>query len=230
MTQYGMIIDLDTCVGCNACTVACKAENGSLGDMWFAPVFDIELGKFPTTSRVMIPTLCNHCKDAPCMKACPTHAISRSKGGIVQIDEYKCCGSQACVGACPYGAMYFPDKKDTEVMGFETPIDKYFKTKRKKLPVAMKCQFNAHKIGPDGKYTSDPACVITCPVSCRIFGDLDDPESKPNKYIKERKVERSDLLTLRPDADTGPNVLYISPRPRSEHYVSDQPDLPISQM
>lgn len=218
MTQYGMIIDLHTCVGCNACTVACKVENGSFGDIWFAPVFDTEIGRFPHTSRISIPMLCNHCKDAPCMKACPTHAISRSKNGIVQIDEYKCCGSQACVGACPYGAMYFPaNKQETEIEGHEMPLDKYLKSKRSKLPVAMKCQFNAHKIGLDGKYSDDPACVITCPVSCRIFGDLNDPHSKPNNYLKERNVQREDLLVLRPEANTKPNVMYIAPRKKTIH-------------
>lgn len=217
MTQYGMIIDLDACIGCNACSVACKVENGSFGEMWFAPVYDIEIGKFPVASRISLPMLCNHCKDAPCMKACPTHAISRSKEGIVKIDEYKCCGSQACVGACPYGAMQFPNKKEKIEDESDTPLDKYFKGKRTKLPVAMKCQFNDHKIGSDGSYVGDPACVTTCPVSCRIFGDLDDPKSRPNQYLKERRVSSSDLLTLRPDANTNPNVMYIAPRTRMIH-------------
>lgn len=204
-----MIIDLSTCVGCNACTVACKAENGTPSDIWFAPVFEAEVGKFPNSKVVFLPTLCNHCEDPPCMKACPSHAIYKRNDGIVLVDENKCCGAQACVSACPYGAIYFPDPKATEIPGVITPFEAFWRERRKKQNVAMKCTFCAHKIGPDGKYTSSPACVETCPVSCRIFGDLDDPKSKPSSYLEKKSVSKDQLMTLRPSAQTGPNVQYI---------------------
>lgn len=206
-----MLIDLSTCVGCYACTVACKVENGTPADIWYAPVYEMESGTFPNTKRVFIPALCNHCEDPPCMKACPSHAIYKRKDGIVLVDENKCCGAQACVSACPYGAIHFPTQNKTETPGVITPFEVFWRERRKKQPTAMKCTFCAHKISEDGKYVSNPACVETCPVSCRIFGDLDDTKSRPNAYLKERNLTGRELIILRPDAKTSPNVKYIPP-------------------
>lgn len=152
MTRLGMLIDLSTCIGCHACSVACKAE------------FDVPLGKFrdtvkyveqsrtPHARRHFIPVLCNHCEDAPCTKVCPSHAVVRLEGGQVVIDKERCRGKQDCIEACPYGAIYFdPDEK-----------------------VAQKCTLCVHRT----EQGLPPACVEACPTHTRVFGDLDAPQSE----------------------------------------------------
>ena len=108
MTRYGMVIDLKRCIGCDACTLACKQEKGTPQSVMLARVFSREFGKFPNTRKFYLPILCNHCEDPPCVDACPSHAMIKRKDGIVSVIEDKCCGAQACVSACPYGAIYYP--------------------------------------------------------------------------------------------------------------------------
>ncbi len=203
LTRLGMLIDLKRCIGCDACTIACKQEQGTPPDVMFARVFSREYGKFPKTKKFFLPILCNHCEDPPCMKACPSHAIRKREDGIVQVDEDKCCGAQACVSACPYGAIYYPEDNMTY---FEEPtaLEKYHISNKLKLPVAMKCNFCAHRVDKG----MEPACVVTCPTGCRIFGDLDDQQSKPNKYLRDRQPQTLPF-PLRPEAGTKPNVLYL---------------------
>ena len=203
MARLGMLIDLKRCIGCDACTIACKQEQGTPPNVMFARVFSREFGKFPKVKKFFLPILCNHCEDPPCMKACPSHAIRKREDGIVQVDEDKCCGAQACVSACPYGAIYYPEDQSTY---FEEPtqLEKYHFSKKVKLPVAMKCNFCSTRV--DGGL--EPACVVTCPTGCRIFGDLDDPKSKPSQYLRDRKPDTTPF-PLRPEAGTKPNVLYL---------------------
>ena len=124
MPRWGMVIDLGLCVGCDACTMACKAENGTPPGIWYAPVYEKEVGRYPDVKRMFIPTLCNHCEDAPCLNACPTGAIFKREDGIVMVNEEVCCGSQACVAACPYGAMHFLETEESEFGGELTPLEK----------------------------------------------------------------------------------------------------------
>ena len=199
MTRWGMAIDLTRCVGCYACTVACKVENATPDGIWYSPVYEKELGKYPNVKRMFIPTLCNHCADAPCMQACPTQAISRREDGIVLVDQDKCCGTKACVAACPYGAMHFFD--DTNGQSIElTPFEELFRDKYQKGTV-QKCTFCSHRIDA-GVYT--PACVEVCPTECRIFGDLDDPNSEVSQYTR-----RKNGVQPREEAGTDPSVWYI---------------------
>lgn len=179
--RWGMLIDLRTCIGCHACSVACKAE------------FDVPLGvvrdtvkyvEEPTASSVtrhFIPVLCNHCTDAPCLNACPTSAITRKPTGEVVIDEGDCNLNRFCMSACPYGAIYEDPERE----------------------VAQKCNFCEHRTAEG----LEPACVTACPTNCRIFGDLDDPESD----IAQRAAA-NETTVWKPEAGTQPNVLYIDPR------------------
>jgi phenylacetyl-CoA:acceptor oxidoreductase 27-kDa subunit len=211
MTRWGMVIDLAKCVGCDACTVACKMENLSPGSIYYAPVFHAEVGKFPHAHSVFIPTLCMHCDDPPCMKACAPKAITKRKDGIVEVDEESCVGSKACVSACPYGAMNFFDPRDTKIGAVETPFDRLALNKFK-VGTAQKCTFCSHRVDsgikkglkPGIDREASPACVITCPTQCRIFGDLDDPNSNPSKLIATRNH-----TVLRPEARTRPNVVFL---------------------
>lgn len=206
-----MLIDLGRCIGCDACTIACKQENATPKGVMFARVLERE---FPSTSaaskkrrrKVFIPILCNHCKDPPCLKSCPTRAIYKREDGIVLVNQDKCAGEGTCVGACPYGAMFLPkEEEEEENIGYSegelTPFERLtFRPERS----AMKCTFCSHRVDRG----LEPACVITCPVQCRIFGDLDDPKSKPSLYIKEKRGGATPLPLL-PQAGTGPNVLYF---------------------
>ncbi|MXW88539.1 MAG: 4Fe-4S dicluster domain-containing protein, partial [Acidimicrobiaceae bacterium] len=113
MTRWGMVIDAARCVGCQACTVACKTENQSPLDAWYAPVIEWEEGEFPDATLNYLPVLCNHCEDAPCVTACPSGALTRRDDGIVMADEDVCIGSRACMTACPYGALHFFEDRGT---------------------------------------------------------------------------------------------------------------------
>ena len=200
MPRWGMVIDLGLCVGCDACSMACKAENGTPPGIWYAPVYEKEVGRYPNVKRMFIPTLCNHCEDAPCLNACPTGAIFKREDGIVMVNEEVCCGSQACVAACPYGAMHFLETEESEFGGELTPLEK-MNSAQWETGTVQKCTFCAHRID-QGVY--EPACVETCPAKCRFFGDLDDPESDVSKRVRNKNAQQP-----REEYGTKPSVYYV---------------------
>ncbi len=181
MARLGMLIDLNTCIGCHACSVACKAEFDVPLGVFRDTVKYIEDGEYPNATRHFIPVLCNHCEDAPCLDACPTDAISRKPDGEVTINEGDCNLNRFCMAACPYDAIY------------EDP----------QLGVAQKCTFCEHRTA-DGR---QPACVDACPTGCRVFGDLDDPDS-----VIAQRVAENETSVWKPDAGTSPRVFYVDPR------------------
>jgi|SRR3990170_679701 len=199
MTRWGMVLDLQRCVGCYACSVACKTENGTPEGVWYAPVYEKEVGKYPAAKRQFIPSLCMHCDDAPCMKACPTGAINKRDDGIVLVDQEKCCGTRACVAACPYGALSFVE--DVKGAFGQELIQLEKKFYKSVVGTVQKCTFCAHRID-QGVY--EPACVEVCPTTARIFGDLDDPYSDVSKLIRQRNG-----VQPRPEAGTDPSVFYL---------------------
>ena len=200
MPRWGMVIDLDLCVGCDACTMACKAENGTPPGIWYAPVYEKEVGRYPNVKRMFIPTLCNHCEDAPCLNACPTGAIFKREDGIVMVNDEVCCGSQACVAACPYGAMHFLETEESEFGGELTPLEK-MNFAQWETGTVQKCTFCAHRID-QGVY--EPACVETCPAKCRFFGDLDDPQSEVSQRVRNKNAQQP-----REEYGTKPSVYYL---------------------
>ena len=216
MPHWGMVIDLDRCIGCYSCTVACHVENGTPPGIWYAPVYEQEVGTFPHVKRVFLPTLCMHCEDAPCMKACPSKAISRRADGIVLVDQDICCGTRACVAACPYGAMNIYGGEGGDFEGQLTPFEQSIEGKFQ-VGTVQKCTFCVHRID-QGIFM--PACVESCPTKCRIFGDLDDPESAPSKLISNHNG-----FALRPEAGTSPSVRYVTPSLRSGQPLSDRRDI-----
>ena len=152
MPNYGFAIDLRKCIGCHACTIACKAEHEipvGVNRCW---VKTVEEGVFPETQRFFFPVLCNQCDDAPCMRICPTNALFKRRDGIVDLRSDVCIGCRACMVACPYDQLF---------------IDPNTRT-------AEKCNFCANRV----ENQLLPACVSVCPTECRIFGDLDDPTSE----------------------------------------------------
>ena len=153
-----MLIDLDRCIGCHSCSVSCKTENNvPLGDFRIRVRY---LEKPKEKSLVFTPLMCMHCADAPCLDACPSNAIKRQEDGRVYVQESRCDLEKECVTACPYGAIYINEEKET----------------------AEKCDFCQHRTDVG----LDPACVDNCPTDALVFGDLDDPESKISKMAAKQ--------------------------------------------
>jgi Fe-S-cluster-containing dehydrogenase component/formate-dependent nitrite reductase membrane component NrfD len=160
--RYGFAIDQRTCIGCHACTVACKTEHEIPVGQFRTWVKYVDSGSFPDTTRDFGVMRCNHCTDAPCGKICPTKALFVRPDGIVDFDNERCIGCKGCMQACPYDAIY---------------IDKNTNT-------AAKCNFCAHRV--DAGY--EPACVVVCPTHSIWVGDLSDPTSGIATLIANNSV------------------------------------------
>ena len=196
MTHYAMVIDLNTCVGCNACMAACAMENQTpvWKNKWRTYVPEKEIGTNEMVRRRFFPHLCNHCDNPPCMTVCPTGATYKRLDGIVMIDPELCMGCRACAMACPYDARY-------EVSYGDIREGKEFYGELQRTSPSMdKCSFCAHRTEKGMK----PACVQTCIGSARQFGDLDDP-SDPVTQIVQSGVAQPLMQHL----GTRPNVYYI---------------------
>ena len=162
--RWGMLIDLRKCIGCQACTAACKFENNVPEGVFRTWVPDVELGTYPDTRRAFLPRLCNHCERPSCIEVCPAGATWQRRDGIVEIDYDLCWGCGACVNACPYDARF---------------IDPVTRT-------ANKCTFCSQRVD-QGLL---PACVETCVGGVRQFGDLNDPNDPVTKQILTGVVQQ----------------------------------------
>ncbi len=204
--RLGLVIDLDTCVGCHACAVSCKEWNTSgfvapLSDRspygtgqsgaWLNRVHGFEVVDSDESSRtVYFPRSCLHCADAPCVTVCPTGAsYKRAEDGIVLVDEDKCIGCGLCAWACPYGAREMDPGEGV----------------MKKCTLCVDRIYNEHLEEVDRV----PACVAACPVSARHFGDLADPDSKVSRIVRERGG-----FDLMPEQGCRPTNKYLPPRAR----------------
>lgn len=180
-----MALDLERCIGCHACSVACKVENNvSLGHFRTKVYYHDWQSQNPVTAKPMmkrafLPTLCMQCEDAPCLKACPNDAIERGADGIVRIVEADCDRSRDCIKACPYGALHID------------PV----------AQIADKCDFCSHRLDAG----LEPACVESCPADVFAFGDLNDPASKVSVFNARH---RGSLSVLKPEEKTRPVVQY----------------------
>lgn len=214
LRQYGMVIDLQRCVACRACTVACKQENKTPPGVFYTFVTEEEAGEFPTVRRINLPGPCFHCGNPPCVPACPIDATwKRREDGIVVVDYDKCQGIGACVDACPYGKRFIDSGRNYHDSPNEfdhTPSPEYKQNRvraadQPPIGKVRKCTFCLHKQGVEGKYTSLPACVQTCMGKAIHFGDLNDPASEVNQLLKKRKSMR-----LKEEAGTQPTVYYLT--------------------
>ncbi|MGA7684153.1 MAG: 4Fe-4S dicluster domain-containing protein [Terriglobales bacterium] len=160
--KYGFVIDNRKCIGCHACTVACKTENHvplGVNRTW---VKYVEKGAYPNTRRVFQVTRCNHCEKPPCVTICPTTAMYQRKDGIVDFNSDRCIGCKACMQACPYDSIYIDPDEGT----------------------AAKCHFCAHRT----EVGLEPACVIVCPEHAIIAGDLSDQSSEISQLVARETV------------------------------------------
>jgi len=160
--RYGFLIDQNRCIGCHACTVACKEEHNVAVGVNRTWVKYIEKGRYPDTRRHFAVLRCNHCDDAPCIEICPTVALFRRSDGIVDFDNERCIGCKSCMQACPYDALYIDPDRNT----------------------AAKCNFDASRVEMGYK----PACEVVCPTQAILSGDLDNPNSTISKRIAMEKV------------------------------------------
>ncbi len=207
MARLAMLVDLTRCIGCDACTLACKQENGTPMDTFFARVINVEAGTYPNVKRFYLPVLCNHCDDAPCLKGCPNKAIFRRPDGVVLIDQDRCKGTGACVTACPYGNVYLI-RKDRWYLNEDEAYERDYVKPRLHEQVARKCTYCVHRVDEG----LDPACVVACPTTARIFGDLEDPASPVSTYIVEQKEQTGrEPFHLLPEAKTQPATCYLGP-------------------
>jgi Fe-S-cluster-containing dehydrogenase component/formate-dependent nitrite reductase membrane component NrfD len=161
--RYAFVIDQGRCIGCHACSVACKAEHEvPLGDYrtW---VKYVEKGVFPDVRRFFTVLRCNHCEAAPCVEICPTTALYRRDDGIVDFDRDACIGCKACMQACPYDALYIHPDRGT----------------------AEKCNFCSHRI----EIGLEPPCATVCPAEAILVGDLDDPTTRVARIVATKKVD-----------------------------------------
>lgn len=207
--HYGMAIDLRRCVGCEACTIACKQENHTPPGVAYAKVIKEEVGEYPHVRRRFRPVLCNHCELPPCVDVCPVGATwKRKEDGIVVVDYDICIGCRYCVTACPYGARYFDfgDNYQEPVSEFEKQASPEYGEYRDRTqggsPIGnvRKCTFCLHRLARG----EQPACVQTCMPRARIFGDLNDPESEVSRLVAERHGFR-----IKEELGTEPSVFYL---------------------
>jgi tetrathionate reductase subunit B len=186
--RYGWVIDVRRCFGCHGCEVACKAENDvPLGSYIRQTIYHDFEKSAGGMVRIMVPMACQHCEDAPCIKACPCGALHKGAGGTVAVDYDLCSGHAACRDACPYGAIYID------------PVANQ----------AVKCHNCTHRIDVG----MEPACVATCPSEALYFGDLEDPQSQVSR-VKARLEAEGHLEQLRPEKETRPRMWFATSEDR----------------
>ncbi|MEL1136049.1 4Fe-4S dicluster domain-containing protein [Desulfitobacterium sp. THU1] len=220
--KLGMVIDLDKCIGCRTCAVACKAHNAQPPGTWWNRVFtpgspyhQSAVGEEGNLQMNFLPVSCQMCDNAPCEKVCPVGATYTDERGVVLVDYERCIGCRYCIAACPYNVRQFNWEDPKEVKeragykeGYEYgyPAEARDKdgrlvyTPNRPVGVVEKCTF-CFQYTSQGK---DPACVQACPSRARIFGDLEDPDSEVSRLIRDRQAFR-----LKEDLGTQPKVYYL---------------------
>lgn len=222
--RYGMLIDLNYCVGCDACTIACKESQGTPPGILFSHVMHAETGSYPDAIVQHMPMLCMHCEQPACVDMCPTGASQKYDDGTVGVDHDLCIGCKTCMPACPYNARSylsvgydgyfskynlaatedrvnaadFSEISLTTKFGFTLQEEQMYE--RFAGNKVYKCDFCASRRAEG----LAPACVQACPAGARIFGDLEDPGSDVSKAVSERNAVR-----YREAEGTEPGVYYV---------------------
>ena len=181
MSRYCLVVDLDRCIGCHACEVACKNENEVALGQYLNTVHQVgPHGDFPDLEQYWLPVQCQQCENAPCQEICPTGATYRDENGTVQIDEDVCIGCQLCMDACPYGVRSVNVERN----------------------IVQKCTMCKHLTDEGGQ----PACVAACCAAARFWGDVDDPDSDVATALA---AADADALHKLPDDGNSPLTTYI---------------------
>ena len=207
--KWGMVIDLNRCIGCHSCVIACKAQNNTVAGRFSTRIVTAEVGAFDEPSKSFIPVLCNQCEHPACEAACPVNALTKLSNGVVVADWNKCepdkCkpmsnGAGACVAACPYNANFLDPR-------YGDKIDK--------------CDFCLGRV----EKGLEPACVESCSSKARLFGDVNAPEGEFAEYLKrtdlrrrrpelriEEYLKRIGFMRRKPDMKIKTSVLYLPSR------------------
>lgn len=181
-TKWGMIIDVNRCTGCQACVIACKAQNKTAPDQFNTRVLTLEDGNYPESRVIFTPVQCNHCENPRCVPACPLEATYKLPNGIVVTDWEKCESYGACVPACPYGARFLDERYGKKV---------------------DKCDFCLNRL----EQGLLPACVEACEANARLFGDMNAPVGEFAEYLRRR-----DLTVRKPELNIKTSLRYVPSR------------------
>jgi Fe-S-cluster-containing dehydrogenase component len=208
---WGMVIDLETCIGCRRCVYACQATNDTAtGHIWNILIEEKEAFSRP----VFITRPCMHCEHAPCVEVCPVKATYHREDGLVAMDYDRCIGCRYCMVACPYGVRVFNWQENTATNP-QAPTWGTPEVPRRPRGVVEKCTFCSHRLDkaaerglrPGYDRAATPACAVVCPTGARVFGDLRDENSPASKALKGRQA-----IVLRANLGTKPRVFYLLPR------------------
>jgi Fe-S-cluster-containing dehydrogenase component len=232
--KWGMVVDIDRCIGCQACVVACQAENNiplNTEDR-FRQRRAIEWihieryweGEFPNVKARFIPVLCQHCDSAPCEPVCPVYATYHNNQGMnVQVYN-RCVGTRYCANNCPYQVRFFNFWEPVWPESLKNQLNPDVTVRSR--GIMEKCSFNVQRLskaqrvieGQMGERITDekmregnflPACVQACPTTTLVFGDFNDPDSQVSRMKKEHLVEGGRGYKLLEDLGTEPNVIYL---------------------
>jgi len=236
MERWGMVIDLDKCVGCQACTIACKSENnvpyGSpkeeqrMQEIFWNKVIAVSKGEYPTASIEIIPMPCMHCEHPPCVTVCPAKATYKREDGIVMQNFRRCIGCKYCIVACPYGSRSFnyKEQEEQEYHRPDLPPDLGLDSKayigpwpfpRRTHGVVEKCTFCFHRIDEAKKKIEAGEeieigldVVPACVEACPSGARVFGDLEDPASAVSKLLASR-DSFKLREEMDTEPKVFYL---------------------
>lgn len=205
--RYGITIDLQRCIGCHTCAVACRYENNLSENTWWNRVatdgghfVDTPRGEYPNLSVKQYPIACQHCENPACVKVCPVGATYKdSETGVVRQDYDKCIGCRMCMAACPYTGVRSFNWEEPKSVFDHAMGDKDVPEHQKHT--VEKCTMCWHRLARG----EEPACIKQCPGRARVWGDLDDSSSEVSKLIASRNYKQ-----LLPEEGTRPSVYYLT--------------------
>ena len=228
--KWGMVIDVDKCIGCQACVVACQSENNipiNTEDLYnqqravqWIRVERYWEGEFPDVKARFIPVLCQHCSDAPCEPVCPVFATYHNPEGLnVQVYN-RCIGTRFCANNCPYHVRFFNFWEPSWPESLKNQLNPDVTVRSR--GIMEKCTFCIQRIRrstrdanlegreiEDGARELNPACVNACPTDTLVFGDLNDSDSKVATMTARRRVSTAAATICSKSSAPSPNVLYL---------------------
>ena len=209
--RYGMVVDLNRCVGCQTCTIACKHHNDTPPGVQWRRVLDVEQGEYPNVERLFLVTGCQHCAEPPCVPVCPTGATRQRADGLVTMDYDTCIGCGYCAVACPYQARTIAHECEWYYGSPSRQEEQVFHEER--VGVATKCTFCVDKIDaaaespgvvPGLDLEATPACAASCIAQALHFGDFADPESNVSRLAAENAS-----FQMHAGLGTDPQIRYL---------------------
>ncbi|MBT3332306.1 MAG: 4Fe-4S dicluster domain-containing protein [Rhodospirillaceae bacterium] len=208
--RYGMVIDLNSCVGCQTCTIACKHANDTPPGVQWRRVIDVELGTFPNVERLFLVTGCQHCAEPSCVPVCPTGATKQRADGLVTMDYDLCIGCGYCAVACPYQARTIAHEQNW-YYGEPTTQETYV-AQPDRIGVANKCTFCIEKVDdglaagltPGVDPDATPACANSCIATAIHFGDFNDPNSNVSQMSADDRA-----FQMHEELGNDPQVKYL---------------------